>query len=96
MEEVFRDLSMAFKEISFITFEWIKDTHHSVQEQEVRLEQIEQDTQDQGRENYANGTDLYCIQSNYELHEVRLEQLERIVHSHKKSLISQERKLGEI
>ena len=38
MEEVFRDLSMAFKEISFITFKWIKDTHHSVQEQEVRLD----------------------------------------------------------
>ena len=73
---MFRDSSMAFKELSFITFKWIKDTHHSVQKQEVRLEQIEQDTQDQGREIYANGTDLYCIQSNYELHEARLEQLE--------------------
>ena len=93
---MYRDSSTAFKELSLTTFEWIKDTHHSVQEQEVRLEQIEQDTQDQGREIYANSTDLYCIQANYELHEARLEQLERIVHGHKNSLLFQERKLGEI
>ena len=70
--------------------------HHSVQEQEARLEQIEQDTQDQGREIQANITDIYCIQTNYELHEERLEQLEGIVHSHEKALLSQERKLREI
>ena len=70
---MFRDSSKAFKEISFITFVWLKDSHHSVQEQEARLEQIEQDTQDQGREIQANVTDLYCIQVNYELHEAKLE-----------------------
>ena len=59
MEAVFRDLSKAFKEISFITFAWLKNTHHSVQEQEARLEQIKQDTQDQGREIQATVTDGY-------------------------------------
>ena len=55
MEAVFRDSSKAFKEISFITVAWLKDTHHSVQEQEARLEQ------DQGKEIQANVTDIYCI-----------------------------------
>ena len=96
MEAVFRDSSKAFKEISFITVAWLKDTHHSVQEQEARLEQIEQDTQDQGKEIQATVMDIYCIQTNYELHEERLEQLERIVCSHEKSLLSQEKKLEEI
>ena len=73
MEAVFRDSSKAFKEISFITVAWLKDTHHSVQEQEARLEQIEQDTQDQGKEIQATVMDIYCIQTNYELHEERLE-----------------------
>ena len=68
-----RDSSKAFREISFMAVAWLKDTHHSVQEQETRLEQIEQDTQDQGREIQANITDIYCIQTNYKLHEERLE-----------------------
>ena len=72
MEAVFRDSSKAFKEISFITVAWLKDTHHSVQEQEARLEQIEQDTQDQGREIQATVTDSYCSKTNYQLHEDRL------------------------
>ena len=96
MEKVFRDSSKAFREISFIAVAWLKDTHHSVQEQEARLEQVEQDTQDQGREIQANIADIGCIQTNYELHEERLERLERIVHSHEKSLLSQEKKLGVI
>ena len=93
---MFRDSSKAFKEISFITVAWLKDTHHSVQEQEARLEQIKQDTQDQGKEIQATVMDIYCIQTNYELHEERLEQLERIVCSHEKSLLSQEKKLEDI
>ena len=86
---MFRDSSKAFREISFIAVAWLKDTHHSVQEQEARLEQIEQDTQDQGREIQANITDIYFIQTNYKLHEERLERLEGIVHSHEKALLSQ-------
>ena len=31
MEAVFRDSSKAFKEISFITVAWLKNTHYSVQ-----------------------------------------------------------------
>ena len=73
MEKVFRDSSKAFREISFIAVAWLKDTHHSVQEQEARLEQVEQDTQDQGREIHANIADIGCIQTNYELHGERLE-----------------------
>lgn len=38
----------------------------------------------------------YCIQTNYELHEERLERLERIVRSQEKSLLSQDKKLEEI
>ena len=63
MEAVFRDLCKAFKEISFITVAWLKDTHHSVQEQEARLEKIKQDTQDQGREIQANVTDIYFLEA---------------------------------
>ena len=93
---MFRDSSKAFKEISFITVLWLKDTHHSIQEQEATLEQIKQDTQDQGQEIQATITDIYCIKTNYELHEDRLERLERIVRNQEKSLISQEKKLEEI
>ena len=60
------------------------------------MEQVEQDTQDQGREIQANIADIGCIQTNYELHEERLERLEGIVSSHKIALLSQERKLREI
>ena len=67
-----------------------------VQEQEVKLEQIKQDTQDQGQEIQATVMDIYCIKTNYELHEDRLEQLERIVRNQEKSLFSQEKKLEEI
>ena len=73
LEKVFRDLSKAFREISFIAVAWLKDTHHSVQEQEARLEQVKQDIQDQGREIQANIVDIGCIQTNYKLHEERLE-----------------------
>ena len=96
MEKVFRDSSKAFREISFIAVAWLKDTHHSVQEQEARLEQVEQDTQDQGREIQANIADIGCIQTNYELHEERLERLEGIVRNHERALLSQERKLREV
>ena len=40
--------------------------------------------------------DIFCIRTNYELHEDRLERLERIVRNQEKSLISQEKKLEEI
>ena len=79
METVFKDSSKAFKEISIITFAWLKDTHCLIQEQEVKIEQIRQDTQDHGQEIKATVTEIYCIKTNYELHEDRLERLERIV-----------------
>ena len=96
METVFKDMSKAFKEISIITFAWLKDTHCSVQEQEVKIEQIRQDTQDHGQEIKATVTEIFCIKTNYKLHEDRLERLERIVRNQEKSLISQEKKLEEI
>ena len=82
--------------ISIITFKWLKDTHCSVQEQEVKIEQIQQDTQDHRQEIKATVTEIYCIKTNYELHEDRLERLERIVRNQEKSLISQEKKLEEV
>ena len=91
-----RDSSKAFREISFIAVGGLKDNHHSVQEQEAMLEQVEQDTQDQGREIHANIADIGCIQTNYELHGERLERLEGIVHSQEQALLSQERKLRKV
>ena len=44
METAFKNSSKAFKEISILAFAWLKDTHCSVQEQEVKIEQIKQDT----------------------------------------------------
>ena len=96
MEKAFKDLSKAFKEISIITFAWLKDTHCSVQEQEVKIEQIRQDTQDDRQEIKATVTEIFCIETNYELHEDRLDRLERIVRNQEKALISQEKKLEEI
>ena len=91
-----RDSSKAFREISFIAAAWLKDTHHSLQKQEIRLEQVEQDARDQGREIHANAVDISCMQINYELHKERLEKLEGIVHSQEQALLTQERKLKEV
>ena len=93
---MFSDSSKAFRETSFIAVAWLRDTHHSVQVQEARLEQVKQDTQDQGREIHANIADIGCIQTNYELHRERLERLERIVSSHERALLSQEKRLREV
>ena len=88
MEATLRDSSKAFREISFIAVAWLKDTHYSVQKQEARLEQVKQDTRDQGREIHANTADIGCIQTNYKLHRERLERLEGIVHSQEQALLS--------
>ena len=93
---MFRDSSKAFREISFIAVAWLRDTHHSVQVQEARLEQVKQDTRDQGREIHANIADIGCIQTNYELHGERLERLEGIVSSHERALLAQEKRLREV
>ena len=75
---------------------WLKDTHYSVQKQEARLEQVEQDTWDQGRVIHAITAGLSCMQTNYKLHGKRLERLEGIVHSQEQALLSQERKLRKV
>ena len=91
-----RDSSKAFREISFIAAAWLKDTHHSLQKQETRLEQVEQDARDQGREIHANTADISCMQTSHKLHGERLEKLEGIVHSQEQALLAQERKLREV
>ena len=96
MERAFKDLSKAFKEISIITLAWLKDTHCSIKGQEVKIEQIQQDTHDHSWEIKATVTEIYCIKTNHELHEDRLECLERIVRHQEKSLTSQEKKLEEL
>ena len=58
--------------------------------------QAQADTQDHGQEIKATVTEIYCIQTNYELQKERLERLEGIVRSYKIALLSQERKLREI
>ena len=73
MEKVFSDSSRAFRETSYIAVAWLGDTHHLIRAQEARLEQVEEDAQDQGREIHANIADIGCIQTNYELHGERLE-----------------------
>ena len=96
METVFKDSSKAFKEISIIAFTWLKDMHGLVQEQRVKIQKIRQDTQNHKQDIKANVLEIFCIKTNYELHEDRLEQLERIVRNQEKALISQEKKLEEI
>ena len=78
MEAMLRGSSKAFREISFLAAAWLKETHHSLQKQEVRLEQVKQDARDQGREVHANATDISCMQMNQRLHRERLERLESL------------------
>ena len=88
-----RDSPKAFREISLMAIAGLKDTHYSVQKQEARLEQVEQDTRDQGTEIHANTADISCMQTNYELHG---ERLKGIAHSQEQALLSQERKLRKV
>ena len=81
MEAKLRGSSKAFREISFIATAWLRDIHHSLQKQEIRLEQVEQDARNQERGVHANTADISCMQTNHELHGKRLERLEGIVHS---------------
>ena len=96
MEAKLRDSSKAFREISFIAAAWLRDTHHSLQKQEIRLEQVKQDARNQERGVHANTADISCMQTNHELHGKRLERLEGIVHSQEQALLAQERKLREV
>merc|ERR1711867_186769 len=68
---------MVLRESSFLATTWFKETHHSLQKQEVRSQQVEQDTRDQGREVHANATDISCVQMSQRMYRVRLERLER-------------------
>ena len=93
MEAKLRDSSKAFREISFIAMAWLRDIHHSIQQQEIRLEQVEQDARNQERGANANTADIGCMQINQELHGKRLERLEGIVHLQGQALLAQERTL---
>ena len=86
MEAMLRGSSKAFREISFLAAAWLKETHHSLQKQEVRLEQVEQDARDQGREVHANATDISCMHMNQRLHRERLERLEGLIHRQEQAL----------
>ena len=86
MEAMLRGSSKAFREISFLAAAWLKETHHSLQEQEVRLEQVEQDTRDQGREVHANAMDISYMQMNQRLNKERLERLEGLIHRQEQAL----------
>ena len=78
MEATLEGSSKVFREISFLAATWLKETNHSLQQQEVRLEQVEQDARDQGREVHANATDISCMQMSQRLHRERLERLESL------------------
>merc|ERR1711867_413710 len=67
---------MVLRESSFLATTWFKETHHSLQKQEVRLQQFEQDPRDQGREVHANATDISCVQMSQRLYREKLERLE--------------------
>ena len=77
MEATIRGSSKAFREISFLAATWFKETHHSLQKQEVRLQKVEQDARDQGREVHANAMDISCVQMSQRLYRVKLEELEK-------------------
>ena len=93
MEAKLRGSSKAFREISFIATAWLRDIHHSLQQQEIRLKQVEQDARNQEREANTNTADIGCMQINQELHGKRLERLEGIVHLQGQALLAQERTL---
>ena len=93
MEAKFRDSSKAFREISFIATAWLRDIQHSIQQQEIRLEQVEQDARAQEKGTNANTADIGCMQLNQELQRRRLERLEGIVHLQEQALLAQERAL---
>ena len=93
MEAKLRDLSMAFWEISFIATAWLRDIHHSLQKQEIRLELVEQDARNVERGVNAITADIGCMQINQELHGKRLEKLEGILHLQGQALLTQERTL---
>ena len=94
MEAKFRDSSKAFREISFIATAWLRDIQHSIQQQEIRLEQVEQHARAQEKETNANTADIGCLHLNQELQRRRLERLESIVHLQEQALLAQERALG--
>ena len=77
MEATLRGSTKALRESSFLATTWVKETHHSLQKQEVRLRQVEQDAREQGREVHANATDISCVQMSQRLYRVRLEKLEK-------------------
>ena len=63
MEAKLRGSSKAFREISFIAMAWLRDIHHSLQQQEIRLEQVEQDARNQERGANANTATLVACRS---------------------------------
>ena len=77
MEATLRGSTKALRESSFLATTWVKETHYSLQKQEVRLRQVEQDAREQGREVHANATDISCVQMSQRLYRVRLEKLEK-------------------
>ena len=70
--------------------------HCLVQEQRVKIKKIRKDTHDHKQDIKDNITEIFCIRANYEVHEDRIGQLERVVRSQEKALIFQEKKLEEI
>ena len=76
MEATLRGSTKVLRESSFLATTWFKETHHSLQKQEVRLEQVKKDTRDQGREVHANAMDISCMQMSQRLYRERLERLE--------------------
>ena len=77
MEAMLRGSTKSLQESSFLATTWVKETHYSLQKQEVRLRQVEQDAREQGREVHANATDISCVQMSQRLYRVRLEKLEK-------------------
>ena len=84
MEATLRGSTKVVRENSFLTTTWVKETHHSLLKQEVRLRQIEQDAREQGREVHANATDISFVQMGQRLHKVRLGKLEKCMQTNQR------------
>ena len=93
MEAKFRDSSKAFREILLIATAWLRYIQHSIQQQEIRLEQVELHARAHEKETNANTADIGCMQLNQELQRRRLERLEGIIHLQEQTLLAQERTL---
>ena len=87
MEGLLRSSSKACKEAAAVTSVWIRDTHHSLQKQELRWECLRQEVREQKKEVRNLVVEGQGIRQNHDKHEERLQQLENLVSQKGQALV---------